>query len=513
MGPSRGGDRERERAAPGPAGTARALFVGDIMTHAAQLKRAATADGYDFVKQFARIRPYLRGGLAVGNLETTFSGEKAGFAGYPAFNTPDELASAISGLGVRVVSLANNHILDRGYPGIARTLEVLDKEGILWTGVSSRGGFAPGEPLLAEYGGLRWAFVNFTYGTNLPGSGDNGGGIGVNLITEEAVKESLAAAKGLDPDVTVALFHWGIEYEHAPTAAQTRLAELSAAEGADLVIGTHPHVLQPIEVIPTEKGHALVAYSLGNFVANQIKPPRERTAVLAVEFERSPRGGARLARASVAPVFVSSACTDTSGCVTQLLYGGPERRPGGADPAGPPPPGPPPSASPDNPAGPAGPSATAPSGPASPPAQVPGPASASHPGPFPGSSPAASPYAGASPGSSPGSAPAAVAAASASAASAAASAIKGGAGAVRADSRSRTGMPSWKWPGEAAPSASPSWDLLPEVPDAETAKAREAGERILDFLGARGEPDEFGYYTVWEASVPDVLPEGRRPTP
>jgi hypothetical protein len=112
----------------------------------------------------------------VGNLETTFSGARQAFSGYPAFNTPDELAAALSGLGVHVVSLANNHILDRGYQGIRRTTEVLDRAGILWTGISDRD-TAPGIPLALDFGGLRWAFVNFTYGVKRGPSGVNAGGI------------------------------------------------------------------------------------------------------------------------------------------------------------------------------------------------------------------------------------------------------------------------------------------------------------------------------------------------
>jgi poly-gamma-glutamate synthesis protein (capsule biosynthesis protein) len=562
MAPRTGGDREWPGGQePVPARPVRVLFTGDIMTHAKQLKLAAVPGGYDFVKQFARIRPYFQDGLTVGNLETTFSGAEKTFAGYPAFNTPDELATALYGLGVRVVSLANNHILDRGYHGIQRTIEVLDRAGILWTGVSDKD-IAPGQALMVDYGGLRWAFVNFTYGTNLPGTGRNSRGLGVNVITQDGVRASLRAARELRPDVTVALFHWGNEYEHSPTDTQVRLAELSAEEGADLVIGTHPHVLQPIDVISTSRGHTVVAYSLGNFIANQIKVPRERSAVLAVELERAPEGGVRILRASVAPVFVSSACTEVSGCVIQALYGG-----------------------------------TSPAADAQAPAAVGPPASAPPAGDYAGTggiagsglpgvslvqgvtgNPAGSEATGA-PGTSgssglletrtppePNSAPAkllpestgtfmvaapgldqAVHAAQATVSAAVAEARADRALAPvestyqpLADGRppvTHVGRPHVSANGRSHDLADampqiladarppvpvsvstevppgPEWSVLPEVPDSEAAKALEAGKRILDFLGAGGKPDAYGFYTVWEASRPSIMPVRRRSAP
>jgi poly-gamma-glutamate synthesis protein (capsule biosynthesis protein) len=442
----------------------RVVFLGDIMTHAQQLKYAKTPDGYDFAKQFARVKPYLRRAMVVGNLETTFAGEGRKYSGYPAFNTPDELGQAIASLGVHVVTLANNHILDQGLPGVARTIDTLNGLGILWTGVSERDVVAPGQPLLVEYGGLRWAMVNFTYGTNLPPSGEDGRGIAVNVIDEEAVAESLRVAAELRPDVTVALFHWGNEYQYSPAAAQTRIAEVAAAAGADLVIGTHPHVLQPVTVIPGSGGPTLVAYSLGNFISNQRQAPRERAAVLAAEFEKLPGGGARLRRASVAPVYVSSTCRKAGDCTIQTLYAA----------ATPPPPEP---------------------------AAIP----VSPPGPQLDEEgvPVHSLLLYDSPGSAGTSAPAA-----------------GSAGAVMAASGSgpgsgadAAGVGAGGGPASGNGVEASSGEDDPDLPAKETSRALAAGERILEFLGVRGEPDEYGYYTLWDASEPYILPKGTRKSP
>ena len=290
---------------------ARALFIGDIMAHDQQLDAAATrrngAVEWDFAPQFRRVRPLFWGdALIVGNLETTFAGPERGYAGYPSFNTPDSLADALVALGVRVVTLANNHILDRGAGGARRTVEVLNRSGILWTGLGLDD-VPENDALLVEHGGLRWAFVNYSYGSNrLLSSSD----VHLNVISDSAISEGLARARTLSPDIITACFHWGQEYHFVPSDHQRRAAEAALAQGAHLVIGTHPHVLQPMELRLASSDYGpdarLVAWSLGNFVSFQRTLPRERSCVLAVEVEKAAEGeGARLVRVSVAPTRVA----------------------------------------------------------------------------------------------------------------------------------------------------------------------------------------------------------------
>jgi len=280
------------------------------MAHDQQLDAAATrrngAVEWDFAPQFRRVQPLFWGdALIVGNLETTFAGPERGYAGYPLFNTPDSLADALVGLGVHVVTLANNHILDRGAGGARRTVEVLNRAGILWTGLGLDD-VPKNDALLVEHGGLRWAFVNYSYGSNrLLSSSD----VHLNVISDSAISEGLARARTLSPDIIAACFHWGQEYHFVPSAHQRRAAETALAEGAHLVIGTHPHVLQPMEIDIASSDHGadarLVAWSLGNFVSFQRTLPRERSCVLAVEVEKTDEDeGARLVRVSVAPTRV-----------------------------------------------------------------------------------------------------------------------------------------------------------------------------------------------------------------
>jgi poly-gamma-glutamate synthesis protein (capsule biosynthesis protein) len=285
---------------------ARVIFTGDVMFHQEQIEGARRGASWDFTHQFRRVKPLFEDALVVANLETVFAGERDGFAGYPSFNAPDDLAGGLAGLGVDIVTLANNHILDRRSRGAARTIDVLDGAGVMWTGLG-HGDTGPNEALTVEHSGLRWAFVSFSYGSNNPlprnpASGD----VHLNIMSEDAVAEGLRNARASNPDITVACFHWGNEYQTVPTERQRKFAELSVKLGADLVIGTHPHVLQPIEIVSSDRGRGLVAYSLGNFISFQRTLPRERSVILAVDVEKKDGGKAAISRVLVAPTRVSA---------------------------------------------------------------------------------------------------------------------------------------------------------------------------------------------------------------
>lgn len=297
-------------ASPGAAAErARLVFIGDVMAHDKQLEAASGDAGYDFGPQFRRILPLFYDALVVANLETVFAGEAAKFTGYPEFNTPDQLAEALADAGVRVVTLANNHILDRREWGAARTLAVLDDAGLLWTGIVHDAGDL-NRPLIVHYEGFKIAILSYTYGSNWPPTKNAvSADVLLNIISPEAVAAGLDRAKALSPDLTVACFHWGNEYVFEPTKRDREIAALCFEKGADLVIGTHPHVLQPVEVRSADEpgGYPrLVAWSLGNFVSNQRTLPRERSVVLAVDVERAAEGGAAIKRVSVSPTWVSA---------------------------------------------------------------------------------------------------------------------------------------------------------------------------------------------------------------
>lgn len=246
-----------------PPRTARLLFAGDVMQHLPQVLAARQTDGtYDYSIVFESVTPYFAAAdLVTVNLETTLTASGS-YSGYPCFRSPLSLAEALCRAGVDVCALANNHCCDGGAQGVRTTLAELDRLGIRHMGVYADG-FTPcrDHPLIATVNGIRFALLNYTYSTNgIPVPA----GITVRMIDTVAMRRDLANARTV-ADCTVVLIHWGNEYERKPSAAQRRLSAFLRRCGADLVIGSHPHVVQPYEADTS----GVVFYSLGNFVSNQ----------------------------------------------------------------------------------------------------------------------------------------------------------------------------------------------------------------------------------------------------
>ena len=282
---------------------ARFLFIGDIMVHDQQLDAARRKDGtYDFSGSFRRVKPLLRDSFLVGNLETVFAGtgKKLRYAGFPFFNTPDVFTENLSGdLGVDLLTLANNHIFDRGASGARRTAQVLTSADIPHIGLGLDD-IPSNDAILLINNGIRAAFINHTYGSNeRPKSSD----VHLNIISDTDIAASMARARSLSPDVIIALLHWGNEYHYQPNVHQKKAADAAFREGATLIVGTHPHVLQPVDVMVSGDNVRAVAWSLGNFVSFQRTRPRERSMILSAEFVKDD-AGTRLASLGIAPLYV-----------------------------------------------------------------------------------------------------------------------------------------------------------------------------------------------------------------
>ena len=282
---------------------ARFLFIGDIMVHDQQLDAARTKTGYDFSPSFRRIKPLFHDAFLVGNLETVFAGtgKKLHYAGFPFFNTPDVFTENLSNdLEIDLLTLANNHIYDRGNDGARRTVQVLKSADIPCIGLGLDD-VPSNDAIVLVNNGIRAAFINHTYGSNeWPKSRD----VHLNVIASPDIQASMTRAKSLSPDVIIALFHWGNEYHFSPNVHQKQAAEWAFSEGAKLIVGTHPHVLQPVEVRVTSDDVRAVAWSLGNFVSFQRTLPRERSIILAADFVKDDEGVTRLAGLSAVPTYV-----------------------------------------------------------------------------------------------------------------------------------------------------------------------------------------------------------------
>lgn len=240
-------------------------FMGDMMMHAKQLETAHREDGtYDFSSYFSLIGDRIKGAdIAVANMEYTLAGEP--YEGYPCFSAPDSYAHHLAECGFDVFLAANNHILDKGSEGAERTAEAYrrlkDEMGIEFTGLASSEEERRGNhPLFLRRKGISIAMVNFTYGTNLGYTAHWPKTCYMSSRTE--LLQALETAR--KADIVIALPHWGPEYVLTHSQTQEKTAGWLIENGADIIIGTHPHVVQDTAVIDGTP----VIYSLGNAVSN-----------------------------------------------------------------------------------------------------------------------------------------------------------------------------------------------------------------------------------------------------
>lgn len=244
------------------------LIAGDFMQHGPQITAALQPDSsYNYDECFARVKPVIEDAdVAIGNLEVTLGGKP--YAGYPQFRAPDEYLQAIVDAGIDIILTANNHCLDSGKHGLERTIMMMDSVGVPHIGTYvDEFEREDNYPYILEQNGIRVAILNFTYGTN--GLAVEEPNI-VNMMDTAIIAVDLITAKEVNPDVIIAIPHWGIEYQSLPSKEQRRMADWLIENGVNHVIGGHPHVAQPMELL--NDGKNFVAYSLGNVISNQSKP-------------------------------------------------------------------------------------------------------------------------------------------------------------------------------------------------------------------------------------------------
>jgi len=277
---------------------AKLLFAGDLMQHMPQIEAARRDTAFDYAPVFELLLPRFRAAdLVVVNLETTLTRSNA-YAGYPCFRSPAALAGAMRDAGIDVAVQANNHCCDGGDRGIAATCAELDRAGIRRTGVFTDSlDRAARHPLLLCCNSIRFALLNYTYGTN--GIPVPAGRI-VNTIDTLRMAADLAAARAAAADCIVVCIHWGNEYERRENEGQRRIARFLRRQGVDLVVGSHPHVVQPVEADST---HAVI-YSLGNFVSNQRQRYTDGGILAGVDVVKHPDGRMTYAL-EIVPVWVS----------------------------------------------------------------------------------------------------------------------------------------------------------------------------------------------------------------
>lgn len=254
--------------------------IGDVLSHGYNIKSAKTEDGYDYMPHFESMKGIFdEDDYTIANLESMNAGKQYGYTGYPSFNAPENLSKTLKLLGVDAVSTANNHAMDKGKKAVPDNLENVRNNGLVAFGTAASQEERD-TPTVVDVKGIKVGLLSYTYGTN---------GIPVpephlvNLIDKDLIEKDIKAAREAGAEIISVSMHWGNEYQNLPTDEQKDLAKFLEEQGVDILLGCHPHVLQPIELREIEfegtKKNMAIIYSMGNFYSGQTQD-RTRTGIV-----------------------------------------------------------------------------------------------------------------------------------------------------------------------------------------------------------------------------------------
>lgn len=289
--------------APNNSSKVTILAVGDNLIHMEVVKSGLNSDGtYEFDHLYENLKEKISSAdIAVINQETILGGNDIPYSGYPNFNSPTEIGDGIIKAGFDVVLHATNHTLDMGYQGLLNTFAYWEQyPDIKILGINQSEEDKKTIPVL-EKNGIKLAMLNYTFSLNGHPIPEDKPYL-VNMLDKDQIREDILLAEEI-ADFTIIFPHWGTEYVYEPISMQKELTELFYELGADLVIGTHPHVLEPVEWIETKKGHKmLVYYSLGNFMSYQKEAPRMLGGIAEITIIKG-LNGAYISDASISPII------------------------------------------------------------------------------------------------------------------------------------------------------------------------------------------------------------------
>ena len=289
---------------PEPPATVTLLAVGDNLIHIQVVESGMQEDGtYNFDHLYSNIKDEISAAdIAVINQETIFGGTQFPYSGYPNFNSPTEIGDAIVNAGFDVVLHATNHTLDMGVDGVINTLHYWKQHPLIQVlGINETQEGSEVIPIM-EKNGIKIAMLNYTYSFNGYSLPKDMPYLANRLDDTEQMKAAIAKAENL-ADITIVFPHWGTEYVYQPTKAQKDLTEFFYEQGVDLVIGTHPHVIEPVEWVEKGDGHRmLVYYSLGNFISYQKEAPRMLGAMAKVTITKD-NTGTFISKSDISPII------------------------------------------------------------------------------------------------------------------------------------------------------------------------------------------------------------------
>ncbi|TFZ41055.1 CapA family protein [Soehngenia longivitae] len=247
------------------------LFAGDIMLHMPQINSAKSFLGYDFTPTFQYVKPYIeKADFAIANIETSFSNKDKPFSGFPLFNSPVEILDALKHTGFDLLSTANNHVLDQGKDGIIKMIDEIEKRELLYVG-TSKDIYTPYK--IVDVDGIKIGIMTYAFylnGLNSRLTDDERDRM-INVFDEKRAIKDIQEAKEDGAEFIILFLHWGNEYQTIASDYQRQTARVLAENGADIIIGSHPHVIQDSETLDLGDRKVNVFYSLGNFYSNQRK--------------------------------------------------------------------------------------------------------------------------------------------------------------------------------------------------------------------------------------------------
>lgn len=289
--------------------------VGDLMAHQGNLNNAYTpkTGTYNFNGFLEYVKPYLtKSDLTIGNFETVTAGPSSGYTSYPSFNTPDAMLTALSNAGFDVLSTANNHCLDKGVNGLTRTIKKIEENKMINVGSSVDG---KNKYITKEINSIKVSILSYS-------SAFNGNDASLNSkqkikylspINETRIKSDIETVKAKGTDSIIVIMHWGTEYQREPNAMQTSLSKKILSWGADIILGSHPHVVQKSEIIKVNDKDKFVIYSMGNFISgyrrsDKAKRPNkiytEDGVIVQLQIEKDPKGGVNIKKTDYIPTWV-----------------------------------------------------------------------------------------------------------------------------------------------------------------------------------------------------------------
>ena len=265
-------------------------IVGDLMCHSTQFIYAHVEDdSFDFTGVFTEVKQFLSGSdLTIGNLETVFAGKSKGYSGFPFFNTPDDFLFALKDSGFDLLITANNHALDQGEEGVLRTIEKLNEYQLNYTGAFSSQNDRDSIRIF-NLSDVKLSVIAYTFSTNdVPLH--KGKDYLINMIDFKLIGKDIESAREAGAEIVLVHFHYGSEYKREPTAYQKDVVNKTIELGADIIIGGHPHVIQPVDYFKTNGGKmdtGFVAYSIGNFISNQRWRYSDAGMILSLEITKN----------------------------------------------------------------------------------------------------------------------------------------------------------------------------------------------------------------------------------